>query len=232
MISILFWIFISLGSATAAMMFGALYGSAVLIGIYTALTVMAQIFASKLVLFGPWSMPAGLVELGISFLITDVLSEFYSKREALKAVACGFIGSILLVLGIQIVIAWPAPEFWQNQEAFVTVLGSTWRIVIASLTAYLFSQTCDVHMFHFIRSKTNGKYLWLRNNVATMTSQFIDTAIFSTVAFLGVLPKEVIIGMILGQYIIKVVIALLDTPFLYLMKFWFEKNSERGNHIV
>ncbi len=227
MISIILWILVSLGISTCAMILATRYGSSVIIGLYASLVVMAQIFASKLVLFGPWPVPAGVIVYTISFLVTDVLSEFYSKKEALKAVVCGFIGSIILVLGLQIVIAWPAPEFWGKQEALVLVLGSTWRIVLGSLLSYVCSQNWDVLMYHFIMDRTNRKHLWLRNNVSTMTSQFIDTVVFSTVAFLGVLPWNVIGGMIIGQYIVKVIIALLDTPFLYTMKFWFEFQKDK-----
>ncbi len=226
MIAVIFWILISLSAATGAMMLMTIYGSVLLIGIYTSLVVMAQIFASKLVLFGPWVVPAAVIVYAISFLVTDALSEFYSKEEALKAVVCGFIGSILLVLGIQIVIVWPAPTFWGNQEALIAVLGSTWRIVLGSLTSYIFSQNWDVFAFHFIRNKTNGKHLWLRNNLSTMTSQFIDTIIFITIAFWGTVPSGVVLNMIIGQYIVKLIIAALDTPFLYILKFWFGKRRE------
>ncbi len=227
MINVLFWILISLAVTTVSMIIAMRYGSAVIIGLYATLVVMAQIFAAKLVVFGPWVVPAAVIVYGISFLVTDALSEFYSKKEALKAILCGFLGSILLVIGLQIVIAWPAPEFWGKQEALVSVLGSTWRIVLASLISYIFSQNWDVFIYHFIMAKTNRKHLWLRNCASTMTSQFIDTILFITIAFWNVVPHNALIAMIIGQYVVKLIIALLDTPFLYVMRAWFKKREVR-----
>lgn len=222
---IILWVLISLGAATGAMMIGTLFGSVILIGTYTSLIVMAQIFATKLVLFGPWVVPAGVIVYGVSFLVTDALSEFYSKQEAFKAIVCGFIGSIILVIGLQIVITWPAPSFWKNQQELETLLGTTWRIVLGSMIAYLMSQNWDVFLFHFIRDKTGEKHLWFRNCASTMTSQFIDTVVFISIAFLGVVPFEMLLTMIVGQYVTKLIIALLDTPFLYLLKAWFRKEG-------
>jgi len=220
MIIILFWILGTLALATGAVIFGKKYGAGVLIGIYTALIVMAQIFAAKLVVFGQWVVPAAVIVYGVSFLITDALCEFYSKEEAKKAIFSGFVGSILLVIGIQIVIAWQPASFWGGQEALIVTLGFTWRIVTASLIAYLFSQNWDVFAFHWIKEKTNGKHLWLRNCVSTFSSQFLDTVLFITIAFAGTMPKEMLIGMIIGQYIVKLIIAGFDTPFLYVMRYF------------
>ncbi len=216
---VVLWIIGTLALASGAVVLGKRYGSGVLIGIYTALIVMAQVFANKLVVFGEWVVPAAVIVYGVSFLITDALCEFYGKDEAKKAIFSGFVGSLLLVAGIQIVIAWPAAGFWEGQEALVQTLGFTWRIVAASLIAYLASQNWDVFLFHKIKKTTGEKHLWLRNSASTVTSQFIDTIIFITIAFYGLMPNEVLIGMIVGQYIVKLIIAGIDTPFLYVMKY-------------
>ena len=105
------------------------------------------------------------------------------------------------------------------------ILSGTPRIVFASLVAYFISQTHDVWSFHFWKKKTNGKHLWWRNNVSTITSQIIDTVVFIGVAFWGVLPGSVLIGMMLSQYAIKVGIALADTPFCYLLVRWLKKEA-------
>ena len=108
----------------------------------------------------------------------------------------------------------PVAPFADNQAEFSSVLMSTFRVVCASMIAYLFSQTWDVFIFHKIREK-NTKYKWIRNNASTMTSQIIDTAIFITIAFWGTVPSIVV--MIFSQYLIKVIYAALDTPFFYLL---------------
>ena len=98
---------------------------------------------------------------------------------------------------------------------FNIVLGQSARVVFASLTAYLISQLNDVFLFHKLKEKTKGRLKWLRNNASTMASQLIDTAIFITIAFYGVVPN--LAWMIFSQYFIKFCLALLDTPFFYFL---------------
>ena len=112
---------------------------------------------------------------------------------------------------------------WENQEAFVSALGNTWRIVVASLLTYLVSQNHDVWAYDFWKRKTKGKYLWIRNNASTIVSQAIDTNLFVILAFYGTLPLTVLWNIIVGSFIIKVVIAIFDTPFLYVAKWYFKK---------
>ena len=191
-----------------------------LVAIYAAMVVTANILASKIVVFFRWTVPAAVIVYSSTFLVTDILAEFYGKEKAKKAVWAGFLANIILLLSVWIAIRWPGAQFWTHQEAFVTVLGSTWRVIAASITAYLVSQNHDVWAYCFWKRKTKGKYLWLRNNASTIISQFIDTVIFITVAFFGKFP----IGtMIIGQYIAKITIAIIDTPFLYLTKIIYSK---------
>lgn len=133
--------------------------------------------------------------------------------------------SILLVLSINIAISWPGAAFWQGQEAFAQTLDSTWRIVAASLGAYLVSQNLDVFLFHKIRDITGESKLYLRNILSTGISQFVDTIIFIVIAFYGSMP---IAPLIIGQYIIKLGIAAIDTPFLYSVKYF--KNSKWADY--
>ncbi len=97
------------------------------------------------------------------------------------------------------------------------MLGAVPRIVLASMVAYLLSQHHDVFAFHFWKRVTQGRFLWLRNNASTMVSQGIDTVLFITIAFIGVIPTNVLLNMIVAQYVIKIVIAIVDTPLCYLM---------------
>lgn len=217
---ILLWIVVTLAGASIIAAIGERYGTGITIGIFVGLIVMAQILANKIVLFWTFTLPAGVIVYATSFLVTDILCELYGKRKALEAVWGGFLASIILVLAVEIAIAWPPATFWTGQEAFQSTLQLTGRIVLGSLVAYVVSQNWDVLVFHKLKEMTKGKHLWLRNNASTMTSQALDTAIFITIAFHGVLP---VVPLIIGQYIVKLLIAAIDTPFLYGVR-WVKGN--------
>ncbi len=174
---------------------------------------MANIFANKIVQFGPFAVPAGVIVFSMTFFITDLISEKWGKKEAQKAVWAGFLSSFVLIVSTYIVINWqPAVFATEFAEMFNKVLALTPRIAIASFVAYLISQHHDVWAFHFWKDKTKGRHLWLRNNASTIVSQCLDTVIFTSIAFYGVLP---IVPLILGTWSVKILIALMDTPFIY-----------------
>ncbi len=178
--------------------------------------LVANVVAGKVVdLFG-FIVPAAVVAYGITFLCTDVINEIWGKEEANKTVKLGFkiqVASMVLIL----LAIWLPPAIFavDFNISFKTVLGQNVRVVFASLTAYTISQAHDVISFDFWRNKTKGKHKWIRNNLSTLTSQIIDTAIFITIAFWGLVPN--LLWMIFSQYVVKAVIALIDTPFFYLL---------------
>ncbi|MFB6089260.1 MAG: queuosine precursor transporter [Candidatus Aenigmatarchaeota archaeon] len=217
---IILWIGLTLGASTFVAFIGKKYGRGIIIGTFAGLVVTSQILANKVVVFWKFTVPAGVIVYATSFLLTDILSEFYGKKNAKEAVWSGFLASILLIITIEIAIVWPSASFWGGQEAFVKTLGLTWRIVLASLIAYLVSQNWDVFVFHKIKRITGNEHLWIRNIASTTSSQFLDTIIFISISFYGVMP---IVPLIIGQYLIKLVIAVMDTPFLYSLKFLDDK---------
>lgn len=178
--------------------------------------LVANIVAGKVVdLFG-FIVPSAVVAYGITFLCTDVINEIWGKEQAQKTVMLGLKVQLASTALILLAILLPPAVFATDFNiAFKTVLGQNVRVVFASLTAYLVSQYHDVIAFNFWRKKTNGKHKWLRNNASTLVSQIIDTAIFITIAFWGMVPN--LLWMIISQYVVKAIIALLDTPFFYLL---------------
>ena len=179
--------------------------------------VSSSLVASLAVSAKPVSMlgitfTAGGIAYAITYLATDVVSELFGKRNAKLAVNTGFITLLIATLLFYIAIYLPGASYWEFQEPFQSIFGSSLRITLAGLIAYLISQNHDVWAFHFWKKKTNGKHLWLRNNASTIVSQFIDAVVFISLAFYGVFP---IIPVIFGQFIIKTAIAALDTPFIY-----------------
>jgi hypothetical protein len=214
MIEIILWILLTLALVSMTSVIARKYGVEYMIGMYCALIVVANILASKIVVFASFTIPAAVIVYATSFLLTDMLSEFYGKEQARKAVWAGFIANIMLVFSVYIAIIWEPASFWPNQAAFETVLRNTPRIVAASMVAYLVSQHHDVISYHWWMGKF-PQHLWLRNNASTVVSQALDTVIFISLAFYGIFPVGT---MIIGQYVVKLLIALLDTPFIYLVK--------------
>lgn len=187
-----------------------------LVSVFITSLISANILATKVFILGPIMAPAGVIAYPITFLCTDIISELWGKGTARRVVWAGFIASILfMTLAYVAVIITPAP-FYPHQEVFAEIFGKLGRITVAGLSAYVISQSHDLWSFHFLKTLTKGRHLWLRNNVSTIGSQFLDTIIFITIAFTGVMPLKAMVLMMASQWLVKVAIALLDTPFCYL----------------
>lgn len=184
-------------------------------GIFITSLIVANILASKVVTIWGFVLPAAVVAYPLTFLMTDVIGEIWGKEEANRTVKNGFICQAISVVLILLAILLPVAPFADNQAEFQSILGQSFRVVFASMIGYLVAQCNDVFIFHKLKDKYNGKHKWLRNNVSTLLSQLLDTAIFITIAFIGTVPN--ILTMIMSQYVVKAVYALIDTPFFYLL---------------
>jgi uncharacterized integral membrane protein (TIGR00697 family) len=188
----------------------------ILNGIFITSLLIANVVSAKIVTFGGLVIPAAIVAYPLTFLMTDVIGEIWGKEQANQSVKLGFICQLISLILIGLAIILPVAPFADNQAEFKGIMAQSFRVVAASLVAYYCSQSWDVWIFHKIREKGTGNK-WLRNNLSTMTSQIIDTAIFITIAFIGSVPN--IWVMIGSQYLIKCIYALLDTiPFYYLTR--------------
>lgn len=196
---------------------------AILTAMFVLALAVANVIASKVVMLFGFAAPAGIIVYPVTFMVTDVVSEVYGKGKAKKVVWTGFAMMILLLIITRVAIWLPSAPFYRQQEAFNQVFSASSRIIIASLIAYLASQSCDVALFHFWRNVTNARYLWIRNNLSTMTSQLVDTILFILIAFYGIYNLSDCLRLIGGQYLFKFVFAILDTPFVYLGVWWAKK---------
>ncbi|BCS88269.1 queuosine precursor transporter [Pseudodesulfovibrio sediminis] len=187
---------------------------ALLISLFIGGLVVAALISSKIITIFGLTVPAGVLAYSLTFVVSDVISEVWGKELANEAVTCGFVTLIFITALAWLAVYWPAASFWQNQDAFAGVVGNTPRIVVASLLAYIVSQKHDIWLFHLLKRRMNGRFLWLRNNLSTMVSQLIDSSIFVTVAFYGVFPVG---EVIFGQWLVKLLIAALDTPIVYIL---------------
>ncbi len=222
MIAFIAWTLITLATVTAAIAAARRYGIEIAAAIYASLTVIANVIAFKRVMIGQLDglaliAPAGVIVYSSTFLITDFVSEIAGKEEAKKTVIAGIIANAAAILSIYVAVIWQPAPIMSDEEvrAFSVVFSFAPRIVVASIIAFVVSQLHDVYAFHFWKKFTRGKHLWLRNNASTAASQAIDTVIFISVAFYGVVPNAALLAMMMGQYVVKLAIAALDTPFIY-----------------
>jgi uncharacterized integral membrane protein (TIGR00697 family) len=149
------------------------------------------------------------------FWATDVISELYGKREAKRAVWIGFASLLLATASMQAALLFRPHASDFVDPSLKTVFSLLPRVAGASLVAYLLSQFHDVWAFHFWRKRTASRYLWLRNNLSTLVSQALDSIVFSFGAFVGVFSLDIVLQIALTTYILKFVVAALDTPFIY-----------------
>ena len=194
------------------------------ISIVVANIVGCKVIDTGLTLFGiPLSLSGGAITYAFTFLCTDIIGEVWGKKEAQRAVKYGFIGQIFAITLIVLTQFTPTLDA-DMQAAYVKLLGQSPMFVLGSLCAYSCSQTWDVWIFHKVRNHFDAKpsMRWIWNNLSTGTSQVIDTVIYALVSFgigMGWLwHKEtlvMLVGIIIGQYLLKLCLAILDTPFFY-----------------
>lgn len=194
--------------------------------------VTAKLIYTGISLFGVViTLPGAALCYAITFLMTDVIGELFGKTEANKTVRWGFICQVLATALIVLTQKLPAADP-VAQEAYNTILGQNYIFVIGSMVAYFASQSWDVYIFHKIRDRFNADQSkrWIWNNASTMTSQIIDTVLFIGISFgIGfgwLFNKEMwstLAAMMVGQYVLKFILAALDTPFFYLLT--------RGNEV-
>jgi uncharacterized integral membrane protein (TIGR00697 family) len=174
----------------------------------------------EITIFGAslFEISVGILPYPVTFLITDLISEIFGKKKANQIVVAGIFASFFSLLIVYTANAVPATSWSPVQDKlFTSVFGNTIVAVFASMMAYLLAQFVDIQIYHFWKRLTKGKYLWLRNNFSTFSSQLIDT--FTVVGLLcsfGEIPWDKFKGLVISGFIFKIIIAFLDTPLLYL----------------
>lgn len=172
-----------------------------------------------------FEISVGLLPYPLTFLITDAISEIYGKKKANQVVIAGIFASVFSLGIIYISKSVPATSWSHLDDAtFTHVFGNAPLAVIASMLAYLFAQFIDIQLYHFWKKLTKGKHLWLRNNFSTFASQFVDTvSVITLLCFFEIIPWDKYVGLIAAGVIFKILVAFIDTPFLYLIVYAFRK---------
>ncbi len=188
--------------------------------------ILANIQVTKTVEIFGLEATLGNVVYATSFLATDILSECFGKRDAMQAVGIGFFSLVVMTVLMNVALYFkPAPSDFV-QESMTTIFALMPRIALGSLVAYLASQLHDINAFEFWRRKRpEPKWLWLRNNASTMISQLIDTLLFTIIAFWGVYEWSVLWQIMVTTYLLKWVVSILDTPFMYMARSWYTQGK-------
>jgi len=203
----------------------------ILIGIFIASLVTCNLIANKFVTinlgFKVFIVSAGILPYPLTFLVTDLISEIYGQKKANLVVFSGFVASIFVLsflwLGAQFN---SIPSSIIDDFTYNAVFQNAWRLITASMAAYLFAQFIDVRVFHFWKKLTNGKHLWLRNNGSTIASQLIDTTLVISILFVGVWDTNQILSAIIDGWIFKMLMALLDTPIIYAIIYFLKRKID------
>jgi uncharacterized integral membrane protein (TIGR00697 family) len=185
--------------------------------LFVAVLMISNITVTKIVQIGFFVSPAAIFIFPISYIFGDVLTEVYGYKASRKIIWSGFAAQILMAAYLYIVQILPAASFWPNQAAYEAILGSVPRIVLASLCAYFTGEFSNSYVLSRMKVRMQGKHLWMRTIGSTIVGEAVDTIVFMTIAFSGVLPVSTIFATGLSVYLFKVLYETIATPLTYLV---------------
>jgi queuosine precursor transporter len=187
----------------------------VVVGLFIASLIAANIISVKLIAIGDWFVPAGVVVFPLSYIVGDVLTEVYGYRSARRVIWLGFLCNLVVVAAIWLAGVLPAAPFWQGQAAWDVILGFAPRLLMASFVAYLVGEFTNSLVLARMKVATEGRWLWSRTIGSTVIGQGLDSAVFITLAFAGTgldLPTAIV-----TQWLIKVAYEVIATPLTYVV---------------
>lgn len=191
--------------------------------LFTTCLLISNLISSKIIALGSWYVPAGVMIFPVSYIVNDVVSEVWGFKKARLIIWIGFLMNLIAVLFYSLSVQWPAAPFWQNQEAFSTILSSTPRIALASLLAYLVGSFINAYVMSKFKIKSGGKHFSLRAILSTLLGEGADSAIFITAAFALIIPWNQLPAMILTQAIVKTLFEIFLLPLtIYVVK-WIKR---------
>ena len=190
----------------------------VLIGsIFISTLIVSNIIAVKLISIFGIVLPAAVIVFPITYIFGDILTEVYGFRRARMVIWLGFFSNFVVVIFIVLAQILPSASVWKSDEAFSQILGFAPRVLIASFTAYLFGEFSNSIVLSRVKIFTKGKFLWIRTISSTLIGEFLDSFVFITIAFIGLLPLHVVLRMAFFQWAFKVLYEIAATPVTYLI---------------
>ena len=231
MLEIILWII----GITSFTFFGAWYARRfekpdALIALYVVFVALSQIIAVKVAKFdlglATVTAPAAVLVYSVTYLFTDIVNEKFGRREVHKMILIAFVTQVAMVFFLWIGTKLPPAPFWENQQAWESIISLVPRITIASWIAFLVSENFDAWVFDAFKRKTKGRHLWMRNAFSSVPALTVDTFLFISIAFFGIMPWA---ELIKGQLVTKWLVCLVNIPFMYFNRwvmFGFSKGGK------
>jgi len=212
----------------------------ILQGLFIGSLVAVNLIGLKVANFGIFEASVGIIAFPLLFLITDIIEEVHGRKKTQELVNNAFIVLIVVLIVTAIAVVLPtADRSVVSHTEYEKIFGTSLRIFLASIIGFFISQSHDVWAFNFWKKKTKGKYLWLRNNLSTVVSSFLDTVVFMFIAFYGITSTSLfdpvnskftvayIFTLVIPYWLVKVLFALLDTPFCYAGVWWLINGEKK-----
>jgi hypothetical protein len=190
----------------------------IVVAVFITSLIAANIIAVKLVSVGNFVVPAAAVIIfPLSYIFGDILTEVYGYRESRRVIWLGFLCNLVVVVAIWIAQIMPAAPIWDAQAAYERILGFTPRLLLGSFLAYLVGEFVNSIVLARLKVATGGRWLWSRTISSTLVGQALDSAIFISITFGGSVPTDVLLGMIVTQWLAKSAYEAIATPLTYLV---------------
>ncbi len=206
--------------------------------IFVTSLLVSNIIAVKLIVVGPFVLTAAIIIFPVSYIFGDVLTEVYGYARARQVIWIGFGCNVMMVAAVYASMQMPPAPFWSagslpsaqaSQQAFESVLGIAPRLLAASFAAYLVGEFINSYVMSRMKIISRGRHLWMRTIASTIAGQLADSAIFIFVAFIGHVPADKLLPLILSQWIVKSAYEALATPLTYMIVFYLKK-SEKADY--
>ncbi len=193
---------------------------------YVTCLLLSNLIAGKMwAVTSSITLPAAVILFPITYIFGDVFTEVYGFKKARTIIWLGFACSFFAVAIYLMTIALPHPDFWTNQDAYATVMGTTPRVAIASFIGYLFGEFSNSMILSKLKVITKGKNLWIRTILSTLVGEGFDSIIFVTISFWGTMDNKTVLSMILFQYLFKVCYEIIFTPATYAIVNWIKRKE-------
>ena len=198
----------------------------IITGVFVAVVIISNIASTKILLLGPFTFDGGTLLFPISYIFGDILTEVYGYKASRRVIWTAFLSCLTLSLVLWIVGKLPPAADWPHQEAYQNILMYTPRIAIASLIAFSAGEFSNSYILAKMKIWTKGKFLWTRTIGSTLVGEGVDTVLFCVIAFAGTFSSDLLVSIIISNYIFKVGIEVLATPATYRMVGFLKRREE------